>query len=223
MTSAAAASALVAAATVASVPGAAIAYAVPPHGPVALPPRWWCGAPAPVPARVAIAAVAAAAAGLLASTTTDSAMTAALTATSVVYLVLAVTDLRVHRLPHRMTAAAWITAAFAVSAEVAACGKVAPATGAVATTIAVVAVLLGIAVALPGQLGLGDVNLAGTISLSLAWSGWITSVIAVFIGLAFQAAIAAVALVYGGNRHTQLPLGPSLVAGWLITALLMSP
>ncbi|GAA1025795.1 hypothetical protein GCM10009557_01130 [Virgisporangium ochraceum] len=149
-------------------------------------------------------------------------MGAALIATATVYAVLAVSDLRVRRLPHRLTAAAWMTAVLATLTEATARGELAPAAEAFTTTIGVVVLLLGIAFALPGQLGLGDVNLAGTVVLSLAWSGWTTGLIAVLVGLVLQAVVAAVAVVASAESNIRLPCGPSLVAGWLITAVVVA-
>ena len=94
----------------ASVPGAAIAYALPPRGPVIVPDRWWSGEPAPTAARLAMAATTAAAAGTIAATGDRTVTTAGHIAVAVVCLALTVADIRRKRLPPQLTAIAWSAA-----------------------------------------------------------------------------------------------------------------
>jgi leader peptidase (prepilin peptidase)/N-methyltransferase len=77
---------------------------------------------------------------------------------------------------------------------------------------------LAVALALPGQLGLGDVVLIGWIAMTLAWLGWDRLGVGLLAGLLLQAVAAAVALVWLRRRNMDagLPMGAALVAGWLL-------
>jgi leader peptidase (prepilin peptidase)/N-methyltransferase len=139
-----------------------------------------------------------------------------MTATAVVFIVLAVVDLRRRRLPHLLTAAAWVTATATVAIAVAESNRYRPAIEAVGTAAIVAAALLGLALAMPGQLGLGDVNLISVVAFSLGWSGWTFSLLAVVVGLLVQAVVGVGAIAAGFPRQRALPLGPATVAGWLV-------
>ena len=73
---------------------------------------------------------------------------------------------------------------------------------------------LAIALGLPGQLGMGDVKLAGLYGMGLAWWGWptlATGVLAAWV----LAALYALARGVAGRRGT-LPFAPFLLAGALV-------
>jgi leader peptidase (prepilin peptidase)/N-methyltransferase len=74
----------------------------------------------------------------------------------------------------------------------------------------------------PGGMGLGDVKLAVSVGLVLAWISWqalITGTLLAFI-LASVYGIALI-LTRGANRGSQLPLGPFMLVGALVAAALM--
>jgi leader peptidase (prepilin peptidase)/N-methyltransferase len=76
-------------------------------------------------------------------------------------------------------------------------------------------IFLGIAVAFPGQLGFGDVKLAGLLGLYLTWLG----LPVLLTGMLLAWTIAAVGVVVVRrllHRHGPLPLAPFLVAGAFI-------
>jgi leader peptidase (prepilin peptidase)/N-methyltransferase len=74
---------------------------------------------------------------------------------------------------------------------------------------------LVLALALPGQLGLGDVVFAGWIVLSLGWFSWRAAVLGLMVGLLVHL-VAADVLGLGSSRSRMLPMGPALLAGWVV-------
>ncbi|HEX6351435.1 A24 family peptidase [Actinophytocola sp.] len=131
-------------------------------------------------------------------------------------------DVRVHRLPDRLTLpaypvlAALLAAAAVVSGEWARLG-VAVAAGA-ATGLAYLALVL----LRPDQLGLGDAKLAGLLGAALGWFGWMPALLATALAFAGCAVVGLGLLVTRrGGLRTAVPLGPFMVAGAL-AALLMT-
>jgi leader peptidase (prepilin peptidase) / N-methyltransferase len=76
---------------------------------------------------------------------------------------------------------------------------------------------LVLAVVFPGQLGLGDVKLAGLIGLYLAWFG--SSALVVGVLVAWSSAALVVAIRRLQHTRGSLPLAPFLVLGTLIAIL----
>jgi leader peptidase (prepilin peptidase)/N-methyltransferase len=72
----------------------------------------------------------------------------------------------------------------------------------------------------PGELGFGDVKLAGLIGLVLGWLGWRELAIGALSGPALGAAVALVLVAArrGKGRNT-LPFAPFLVVGALVAIL----
>jgi leader peptidase (prepilin peptidase)/N-methyltransferase len=130
-------------------------------------------------------------------------------------IVLAFVDAAVHRLPHRVVAstsigflvlllpdtdwAAWLRSVLA--------------------GLALAAFFGAIAVAAPGQLGLGDVAVAVPVGALLGWHSWATFAAGVLLGLAAASAAAITArLSRIAARGAHLPLGPYLlVAAFVAT------
>lgn len=213
-----AASGFAVAGAVVAVPIAAIAYSAPAHGSVRLPERWWRGAPARPTAIATLAALTGAAALLVTSCLPPSPALPAFWLFAVLGLGLAVIDIRRRRLPHLLTGTmvAACLVCFVVAAAVS--GNADPLLRAVATWLATTAALLIIALALPGQLGLGDVALAGAVTLNLGWLSWQAAVFGVLCGLLLQ----GIAGIIRAQAHSNdpIPMGPALVAGWLAGVLL---
>lgn len=88
---------------------------------------------------------------------------------------------------------------------------------ATAAGLVVSAAFLGLALALPGQLGLGDVVLVGWIASTLAWLNWSNLVLGLVTGVSLQF-LAAIALLLfrRTSRGAALPMGPAMWVGWLI-------
>ena len=160
----------------------------------------------------AIAGVATAMVGLVLG---RSIATPALVICSVVGVALAIVDLRRRRLPYAMTSVLYLSSGLAFAAAAVADRDGIPIFRATASSVGALAAFLVLALALPGQLGLGDVLLFGWVAFTLAWFGWHPVVVGVLAGLVGQA-VAAVALRIHHGPGYKLPMGPALLLGWLV-------
>ncbi|MFB9854436.1 prepilin peptidase [Micromonospora andamanensis] len=225
MTNGAAAIGLGLAGVMAGVPIAAIAYGAQVSGPVRLPARWWTGGPARPPEVILTAVLAATAAAITGAVMPFSATLPAFWLFAVVGLGLAIIDVRCRRLPHRVTGALWVSSGlcFIIAAFVG--GDVGPLLRAAFAGIAATAVMLAIALALPGQLGLGDVVFVGAIAFNLGWLGWQTAMLGLLSGLLLHGTIASVVRVRSASdvKNPPIPMGPALAAGWLLAVVLAAP
>lgn len=76
---------------------------------------------------------------------------------------------------------------------------------------------------LSGELGAGDVRLAGVLGLVLAWHSWAGLVLGTLLGLFTAAATGLIGrLAFNRPRHHRIPLGTALIAG-TVAALLAQP
>ena len=213
-----AASGFAVAGALAEIPIIAVAYAVPAHGTVRVPHRWWRGAPASPTAVIAAALLAGGAAGVVAVRLPPSPVLPAFWLFAVVGVGLAVIDIRRRRLPHAMTGTLWATCGLGLIGESFASENIhSLVTGAIAGASVVVLALL-IAFALPGQLGLGDVSLAGAIALSLGGLSLSTASLGLITGTALQACVAVASELRSRDRlsRSHLPFGPALLLGWFV-------
>src|SRR6266508_5789656 len=133
-------------------------------------------------------------------------------------VVLAIVDIRRGRLPFVITAAMYLVSAVAFGAEALVGGDATPLTRAGVGAVVVLVAFLVLALALPGQLGLGDVVLLGWVAFSLAWFSWRVAVVGLLAGLIGQALVGALVRLRSGTGRT-LPLGPVLLLGWLAGVL----
>jgi leader peptidase (prepilin peptidase)/N-methyltransferase len=81
------------------------------------------------------------------------------------------------------------------------------------------AIFLVIALAVPGQLGMGDVKLAGLLGLSLAWFGFSTLLLGMLLAWGAAAVFVAVKRLLSRQRGT-LALAPFLFLGTLVAILM---
>ncbi|NBE82288.1 prepilin peptidase [Micromonospora rubida] len=136
-------------------------------------------------------------------------------------LVLAVVDLACLRLPDPLVGAAALAAVVGLVAAASVAGRpdrlLGPLAGAALsfTGYALLALLPG------SRLGFGDVKLAAVLGLPLGWLGWPTLLTGLVLphalhGLAVLGLLAARRV----HRDTLLPLGPALLAGAWLAALL---
>jgi leader peptidase (prepilin peptidase)/N-methyltransferase len=133
---------------------------------------------------------------------------------------LSAIDIAVHRLPDRLTWPAYpvLIALLAVAAITGHQG------GALARALlgglALAAGYLLLAVARPGQLGGGDIKLAGLAGLALGWLGWPTLVIGGVLGFVL-CAIVSLALLAARriSLHGAICFGPFLLGGALLAIL----
>ncbi|MBT8228533.1 MAG: prepilin peptidase [Dactylosporangium sp.] len=203
----------------ASIPAAALAFAAPQHGQLRVPRRWWRGAPAPPWGILAACLVAGATANLACARCPDLVVVPVFWLTAVLGTTLAIIDLRCHRLPHALTTLLWATGGTCFIADAIVSGTAGRLIVAVATALATSGTLLLIALAFPGQLGLGDVNLAGALALSLGWRHWSAPLVGLLAAFALQAIVVAGWSIVRRRKHDDrggFPLGPALLLGWLI-------
>lgn len=197
----------------AGVPLAAVAYAAPDAGPLRWPARWWIGCPG-TPAQVAATAGSAAVATAIVGAVLPLRLgSIAFWIVAAVGVGLAIIDVRCRRLPHRMTGGMWAACAVCFVGEAVATGELGPLVRASVVAAFVLMLMLTVALALPGQLGLGDVVLSGAFAFSLGWLSAQVAVAGLLAGLVAQSVVAMVVRL----RLTSdaLPMGPSLLIGWL--------
>ncbi|MEU1860280.1 prepilin peptidase [Micromonospora aurantiaca (nom. illeg.)] len=136
---------------------------------------------------------------------------------SVLGVGLSCVDCRRHRLPHSITGTLWVICAFLFTAESVYHRQVAHLAEAALSGIAVSAALMLLAMALPGQLGLGDVHFAGAIAFTLGWLQWENAATAIVAALIFQWIWTVMAVAKTHDRTMTLPLGPALFGAWVVT------
>ena len=141
-------------------------------------------------------------------------LTAAIIYTTVIGLVLAVTDFKTHRLPNAFIWPSYgILAALLVSQGVITqeWSDVVRAALVAAATLAVFFLLHRYT-----SLGLGDVKLAGMLAIPLGWSSWTAGYYGPALGFLLGAVAGIVVLIATKSSKTHLAFGPYLVAGALL-------
>lgn len=143
----------------------------------------------------------------------------AFVALALVVTPLIVIDVEHHRLPDRLmltgaaAGAVLLTVAAAMRSDWAALLRTAEASA------ASFAVFFALALISPSSVGFGDVKLAGLLGGYLGWLGWGYLLPGFFLGFVVGGLVAGFALLARrASWKTQLPFGPSLIAGALIEA-----
>jgi leader peptidase (prepilin peptidase)/N-methyltransferase len=137
---------------------------------------------------------------------------------------LAVIDVREHRLPDVLTAAAYVGTLVLLTGAAAAGGHWAQLGRAAAGGAAAAACFVVLALASPGSVGLGDVKLAASAGTALAWFGWRVLVAGVFAGLLLAAVFGVILLVVRrASLRQKIPFGPFLLAGTLAAVIAALP
>lgn len=134
---------------------------------------------------------------------------------------LAAIDIAVQRLPDRLTLPAYpiLIALLAVSAM--AGHDVAALARAVLGGLVLATGYLLLALLRPGQLGGGDIKLAGLAGLALGWLGWPALISGAVLGFALSAVVSLVLLALRRvTLHSAICFGPFLLGGALLAALL---
>lgn len=169
--------------------------------------------------REAICATATALMSLAAWTALDSPTTAAVASIMATALppVTAI-DMTTHRIPNRITKAlAGGGAAFILGAAVITglwnCFALALVSAAAVTAFYLMCALLG-------SMGLGDVKLAGALTLTLGWMGPTTVFTAVVLTTTIGALTALVVALRHRSLRTHFAFGPSISLGFLTAALI---
>jgi leader peptidase (prepilin peptidase)/N-methyltransferase len=138
-------------------------------------------------------------------------------------LVLAAIDVACLRLPDPLVGTAFLASGAVLLGVSIVDGSYGRLLRAVLAALAMAAVYLVLAL-LPGaNLGLGDVKLAGVLGLLLGWLGWPAVLLGLFLPHLINGPVALVLLVTGrAKRGASLPLGPALLAGWVLAVVLFA-
>jgi leader peptidase (prepilin peptidase) / N-methyltransferase len=148
-----------------------------------------------------------------------SAVTAMVGVCAFIGLMLVIVDVRNRRLPFAMTSVLFLSSGSTYLGEALVNGYWAGLIRALIGGAAIAAAFLLLALALPGQLGLGDVVLIGWAGFSLAWFGWQVAEVGLLAAFVGQAIVGVVLRLHKGPG-SKSPWGPALVLGWLVGVVL---
>jgi leader peptidase (prepilin peptidase)/N-methyltransferase len=140
-------------------------------------------------------------------------------------VLLGYVDVRVHRLPDRLTGPSLgvgaVLLGLAAFAEPYGAGDLLRAG---AGALALCAFYLVLHVLNPQGLGLGDVKLAAPLGLHLAWLGWGQLVLGAFLGFLLGGLVGvALILLRRAGLRSMLPFGPSMLVGALLAVVWGEP
>ncbi|WP_406313490.1 A24 family peptidase [Streptosporangium sp. NBC_01639] len=133
---------------------------------------------------------------------------------AVVAVALVFVDAAVHRLPDRLTLAAYLGTAALLTVTALPEGRFDDLLRAGLGGLALAAFYLVLFLINPAGMGLGDVKLAAALGTALGWLGWGTLVAGAFLGFV-AGGLYGVALVIlrRAGRKSEIPFGPFMVAG----------
>jgi leader peptidase (prepilin peptidase) / N-methyltransferase len=179
---------------------------------------WSCGAWLGVPVAIELTA-AAVTALLFARFGTDPAL-AAFAYLGLIAVALAQVDDAVRRLPDSLTLPAYPALVLLLALAAAAGHDGAPLLRALLGALALGGGYLLLGLASGGQVGGGDIKLAGLVGLALGWLGWRTLITGAALGFLLAGAIAVALLATRrASRRSAISFGPYLLAGALLAAL----
>jgi leader peptidase (prepilin peptidase) / N-methyltransferase len=135
---------------------------------------------------------------------------------------LAAIDITVHRLPDRLTLPAYPVLIALLAVAAIADHDVSALVRALLGGVALAGGYLLLALLRPGQLGGGDVKLAGVAGLALGWLGWSTLISGAVLGFLLSAVVSLALLTLRRiTLRSEICFGPFLLGGALL-AILMS-
>ena len=147
---------------------------------------------------------------------------AALAWLSLIAVPLAFIDIAVQRLPDLLTISAFAGTLVLLAAAEEAAHQPWPLVRAVIGAAALAGFYLALWLVFPDQLGLGDVKLAASIGLVLAWGSWGELFLGALAGALLGAVYARVLSARrGAAGPVYLPLGPFLLAGAFVAIALL--
>lgn len=157
------------------------------------------------------------------TTVSEALLLSAWIAFAIAGTLLAAVDLQVRRLPTPVLIGALTTVGFLVGAATATAGDLTIMRDAIGAGAALVLAYLMLALLLPGQIGMGDVRLAGLTGVLLGTQGWPAVMLGVGLPYAIVGPIVALQLLRGRmRRHSDLPFGPYMIIGAMASAVLPS-
>lgn len=142
---------------------------------------------------------------------------------AVLCVALATIDLIVYRLPDRLTLPAYPALAALLAGAALLNSEPGKFLRAVLAGAVLAAGYLLLALIRPGDLGLGDVKLAGPLGMVLGWVGWPSVLFATALSFVLCGLVGVVLLaVRRADARTALPLGPFMVYATFVV-LLVTP
>lgn len=146
---------------------------------------------------------------------------AALAWLTLIAVPLALIDIAVHRLPDRLTAAAFSGTLALLAVDALTGHEPGRLARAAVGAAALACFYLALCLIRPGEMGLGDAKLAASIGLTLGWTSWQALFIGTFASFALAAVYGGIRLaVHQATRTTQMPLGPFILLGALAAMLI---
>ncbi|MFI6457276.1 prepilin peptidase [Streptosporangium amethystogenes] len=139
---------------------------------------------------------------------------------AVVAVALSFVDAAVHRLPDRLTLAAYLGVAVPLAASALVDGRPGDLLGAGLGGLALAGFYLVLLLINPAGMGLGDVKFAASLGTALGWLGWDTLVTGTFLGLVAGGVYGAALMVLRrAGRKSEIPFGPFMAVGALAAVL----
>lgn len=136
-------------------------------------------------------------------------------------VVLSVIDIREHRLPNKLVAAAGGAGLIGIAASSIVGGDTWALVRAIFGSLIVFGALMLMGLIAPTGLGMGDVKLGAVTGLYLGWLGWSWLFWGTFLGFAMGAVWALGLIVLKRARgSTPIAFGPFLILGVVVSALL---
>lgn len=143
---------------------------------------------------------------------------------AVVGVALAFIDAAVHRLPDRLTLAAFVGAFGLLGTAALAGGQLGQLRTALVCALAVAGFYLILVLISPAGMGLGDGKAAFSIGIATGWFGWTVAFLGTAAGFLFAGLYAAALLITRrAGRKDHIPHGPFMFAGALTAVLLAAP
>ena len=149
---------------------------------------------------------------------------AAFVAFAVIGAILAIIDIRTHRLPNRLVATVGVTGVVLLVAAALTGSRMDALIRALLAALVLFAAYLVLRMLSAGGVGGGDVKLAAVIGLHLGWLGWGSVLVGTLAGFVLGGVFAAgMLLVRRADRRSAILFGPWMLAGaWVAIVLTVS-
>jgi leader peptidase (prepilin peptidase)/N-methyltransferase len=145
---------------------------------------------------------------------------AAFAVLGVLGVALSAIDISVHRLPNKLTLPGYPVLLVLLGIATAAGHDVTALLRALLAALALAAVYLLLAIIRPGQLGGGDVKLAGLAGLALGWLGWPAVIFGTALGFVLSGLVSLGLLAARRiTLRSEICFGPFLLGGALLAAI----